>query len=113
MRKKDNSIKIEKIIVDSFLRKGYFYTDGRYNILKALPNNVLCTTIVSNLYGNFLILDVSRIESFIRDDDVYKITMKDDPYDFPLLFPIESFPVSNISGILKRLERFDILLQLS
>lgn len=116
MRKKNKQIGLEKIIADSFLRKGYFYTDSSYmarlGILKLLPSDVLCTTVVSNIYGSFVILDVSRIESIIKEDDVYSISMKDDPFSSPLLLPAASFSISNISDVLKRLERYDLLLKI-
>jgi hypothetical protein len=120
MRKQDKSAEIEKTIVDTFLKKGYFYTDSlckiselqRHNIIKALPNNVLCTTVVSNICGNFVILDVARIENIVKEDDVYHITMKDNHLQFPFLFPAASFSTITISGVLKRLKRFDILLQI-
>lgn len=104
-------------LVDSFLKNGHiFFKETNTSIpeifFKSIPPTIRSTTIMIRYSGYALAFDVSRIKSIHEDSSVISIDFKNDPSSTPLYVPKSQLDFKNMITISKRLERFDILLQI-
>jgi hypothetical protein len=108
----------KSVKINHFLKYGYVYIMKAPEnfmdeiFLKNIPSDVLCITMITYIRDYIFVLDVSKVKSISEDGNHLFIKMEHSTDDTAIYTSKVYFDYKNMMNILKRLKRFDILLQI-